>query len=412
MSKPIDVKTAIAIVKQRGFAAVKTFYPVPEVLSALAGTGLQVMTSVPNDRLYDFGKSDAAALGWLDEYIVPHVTRGTNIIAIAVGNELMGPGTGYTLVVPAMEALYRALQTRRLHRRVKVVHPQHMGFLANTYPPSKSVVDPLYVGEMRKMLSFLNRTGSFTVLNCYPFFPFKDAGGKVSYDYAMYRGYKGFYDGRRYYQNLMDAMLDGAVWAFEKLGYPNMPYMIGEAGWPTGGNAAATLLNSKRWTTGFLARANSLRGTPKRPGTPIRAFLFELFDEDLKDTSPGQFELHFGLYYANGTKKYELDVLGTGSNLPPSKPPKMWCVRNPTATDAAVGGGVSWACSKEGGGLDCARVGSKCGAEMKASAVYNAWFQKQGQTSEACNFGGTAQVTMRNPSKGACQLHGRPLGVK
>ncbi|CAI5996457.1 unnamed protein product [Closterium sp. NIES-65] len=412
MSKPIDVKTAIAIVKQRGFAAVKTFYPVPEVLSALAGTGLQVMTSVTNDRLYDFGKSDAAALGWLDEYIVPHVTRGTNIIAIAVGNELMGPGTGYTLVVPAMEALYRALQTRRLHRRVKVVHPQHMGFLANTYPPSKSVVDPLYVGEMRKMLAFLNRTGSFTVLNCYPFFPFKDAGGKVSYDYAMYRGYKGFYDGRRYYQNLMDAMLDGAVWAFEKLGYPNMPYMIGEAGWPTGGNPAATLLNSKRWTTGFLARANSLRGTPKRPGTPIRAFLFELFDEDLKDTTPGQFELHFGLYYANGTKKYELDVLGTGSNLPPSKPPKMWCVRNPTATDAAVGGGVSWACSKGGGGLDCARVGSKCGAEMKATAVYNAWFQKQGQTSEACNFGGTAQVTMRNPSKGACQLHGRPLGVK
>ncbi|CAI5996440.1 unnamed protein product [Closterium sp. NIES-65] len=201
-------------------------------------------------------------------------------------------------------------------------------------------------------------TGYLMVLNCYPFFPFKDANGKVSYDYAMYRGYKGFHDGRCYYQNLMDAMLDGAVWAFEKLGYPDMPYMIGEAGRPT-------LLNSKRWITGFLARTNSLRGTPKRPDMPIRAFLFELFDEDLKDTSR-----------------------------------------------TTVGGRVSWACWKEGGGLDCARVGSKCGAEMKVTAVYNAWFQKQGRTSKACDFGGMAQVTMRSPSKGACQLHGWPLGVK
>eukprot|EP00475_Leptophrys_vorax_P010382 TRINITY_DN16982_c0_g1_i1.p1 TRINITY_DN16982_c0_g1~~TRINITY_DN16982_c0_g1_i1.p1 ORF type:complete len:115 (+),score=5.77 TRINITY_DN16982_c0_g1_i1:30-347(+) len=100
-----------------------------------------------------------------------------------------------------------------------------MGFLRNTYPPSNSEVAPEFQGEVKKMLAFLNRTGSFAVLNCYPFFPYKDANGALSSDYTFYRGYHGFYDRGLYYQNLMDAMLDSALWAFEKLGYPKMPYM-------------------------------------------------------------------------------------------------------------------------------------------------------------------------------------------
>ncbi|CAI5515868.1 unnamed protein product [Closterium sp. Naga37s-1] len=305
--------------------------------------------------------------------------------------------------------------------RMKVVHPQHVGFLWLYPAPSKSVVDPLYVGEMRKMLSFLNRTGerergwrlmgSFTVLNCYPFFLFKDRNGIVSYDYVLSRlktrpsPMIPRFPSPSSHRLLHGAQLlpvlpvQGREWealipfpvpspfltipcapssSFSPPLFPTSLHAVGEAGWPTGGNSAATLLNSKRWTTGFLARANSLRGTPKRPDMSIRAFLFELFDEDLKDTSRAS----------------------------------LSCTLIPTASDVVVGGRVSWACWKGGGGLDCARVGSKCGAEMKATAVYNAWFQKQGQTSEACDFGGTAQVTMRNPSKGACQLHGRLLGVK
>ncbi|CAI5473730.1 unnamed protein product [Closterium sp. Yama58-4] len=287
-SNPVSLTRAVAIIKQRGFSAVKLFQPDPTALNALAASGLQVMTCVPNERLGDFAKSDSAALAWLDANIMPFMSK-TNILAIAVGNEVLSPDNPFLgYVVPAMESLYKALTARKLHRRVKLVTPQHMSFLQDTYPPSSAQVVPSVRDEVTRLLSFLNRTGSYAVLNAYPFFSYLADPVNIPRDFVFFKGGAGSYDdkGRRY-SNMMEATIDAALWSFEKLGFPNMPFVVGETGWPTAGAAIASPSAAKEWNTGLVSFLLSGRGTPKRRNSPIRAYLFEMFDEDRKDTTMG-----------------------------------------------------------------------------------------------------------------------------
>ncbi|CAI5975385.1 unnamed protein product [Closterium sp. NIES-64] len=318
-SNPVSLTRAVSIIKQRGFSAVKLFQPDPTALNALAGSGLEVMTCVPNQLLHNFAKSDSAALAWLDANIKPYMSK-TNILAIAwqVGNEVVSPGNPFLRsVVTAMESLYKALSARKLHRRVKLVTPQHMSFLQDTYPPSSAQVMSSVRSEVTSLLSFLNRTGSYAVLNAYPFFSYLADPANIPRDFVFFKGGAGSYDdkGRRY-SNMMEASIDAALWSFEKLGFPNMPFIVGETGWPTAGAAIASPAAAKEWNTALVSFLLSGRGTPKRRNSPIRAYLFEMFDEDRKDTAMGKFETSWGLCTMQGDPKYSLNVLGGGELLP------------------------------------------------------------------------------------------------
>ncbi|CAI5974160.1 unnamed protein product [Closterium sp. NIES-65] len=329
-SNPVSLTRAVSIIKQRGFSAVKLFQPDPTALNALAGSGLEVMTCVPNQLLHNFAKSDSAALAWLDAKIVPYMAK-TNILAIAVGNEVISPGNPFLRsVVPAMESLYKALSARKLQQRVKVVTPQHMNFLQNAYLPSSTQVVPSVKDEVTRLLSFLKRT-------------------------------------------------------------------VGETGWPTAGAAVASPAAAKEWNTALVLFLLSGRGTPKRRNSPIRAYLFEMFDEDRKSTAMGKFETSFGLCTMQGEAKYPLNVLGGaasggygisggGTSGGSSKnrgggggsgsggTSLEWCVPKSTATKQALSNAVAWACSGSGGGMNCGALMSKCPDSSKAAVVFNEWY--------------------------------------
>ncbi|CAI7895037.1 unnamed protein product [Closterium sp. NIES-54] len=412
-SNPVSLTPAVSIIKQRGFSAVKLFQPDPTALNALAGSGLQVMTCVPNERIGEIAKSDSAALAWLDANIMPFMAK-TNILAIAVGNEVLSPGNPFLRsVVPAMESLYRALTARKLHRRVKLVTPQHMSFLQDTYPPSSAQVMSSVRGEVTSLLSFLNRTGSYAVLNAYPFFSYLGDPANIPRDFVFFKGGAGSYDdkGRRY-GNMMEASIDAALWSFEKLGFPNMPFIVGETGWPTAGAAIASPSAAKEWNTGLVSFLLSGRGTPKRRNSPIRAYLFEMFDEDRKDTTMGAFEASWGLCTMQGDPKYSLNVLGGGGNGSSGGSSKSgggggsssgsggsssggnggtsprWCIPKSSATKQALSNAVAWACSSGGGGMNCGTLMAKCPESSKATVVFNEWYQQERQHPAACDFAG------------------------
>ncbi|CAI5975387.1 unnamed protein product [Closterium sp. NIES-64] len=329
-SNPVSLTRAVSIIKQRGFSAVKLFQPDPTALNALAGSGLEVMTCVPNQLLHNFAKSDSAALAWLDAKTVPYMAK-TNILAIAVGNEVISPGNPFLRsVVPAMESLYKALSARKLQQRVKVVTPQDMNFLQNAYLPSSTQVVPSVKDEVTRLLSFLKRT-------------------------------------------------------------------VGETGWPTAGAAVASPAAAKEWNTALVLFLLSGRGTPKRRNSPIRAYLFEMFDEDRKSTAMGKFETSFGLCTMQGEAKYPLNVLGGaasggygisggGTSGGSSKnrgggggsgsggTSLKWCVPKSTATKQALSNAVAWACSGSGGGMNCGALMSKCPDSSKAAVVFNEWY--------------------------------------
>lgn len=115
------------------------------------------------------------------------------------------------------------------------------------------------------------------------------------------------------YTNLLDQMLDSLIFAMTKLGYPNIRLLITETGWPSSGDIeqpGANIHNAATYNRNLIRRmvAKPPLGTPARPGVVIPTFIFSLFDENQK-TGPGT-ERHWGLFHADGTPIYDIDLTG------------------------------------------------------------------------------------------------------
>lgn len=62
-------------------------------------------------------------------------------------------------VVPGMWALYRALKSQGLEKRIKIQTPQHPGFIAEGLPPSTAYVQPSLKKAFADLLDFVTKTG-------------------------------------------------------------------------------------------------------------------------------------------------------------------------------------------------------------------------------------------------------------
>jgi glucan endo-1,3-beta-glucosidase 5/6 len=219
-------------------------------------------------------------------------------------------------------------------------------------------------------------------------------------------------DGGVTYQNTFDANHDTLVAALRRNGFGNVSVVVGEVGWPTDGDASASIDYARRFNQGFLAHVASGQGTPLRPG-PLDAYLFSLVDEDRKSIQPGNFERHWGLFYYDGTPKYPLSLGGNASTLMmrPARGvkylDKKWCVLKTSANlaDQKVGDSVGYAC----GLADCTSLGYKTScagldAKGNVSYAYNMYYQTMDQDDRACDFNGLATTTSVDPSAGTCRF--------
>ncbi|KAJ4811391.1 hypothetical protein LUZ62_023957 [Rhynchospora pubera] len=84
-----------------------------------------------------------------------------------------------------------------------------------------------------------------------------------------------------------------------------------------------------------------------------------------------------------------------------------WCVAHPSATQSDLQIALDWACGL--GATDCAALqpGGACYQPdtllSHASYAFNSYYQQNGNSDIACNFGGTATIIMRDPSYGSCK---------
>ncbi|CAM8915388.1 unnamed protein product [Rhodiola kirilowii] len=83
-----------------------------------------------------------------------------------------------------------------------------------------------------------------------------------------------------------------------------------------------------------------------------------------------------------------------------------WCVAVPGASQADLQNALDWACGL--GMADCRPIqqGGSCfdpdTLMSHASYAFNYYYQQNGNSDIACNFGGTATLTKINPSYGNC----------
>ncbi|KAJ7548177.1 hypothetical protein O6H91_07G001200 [Diphasiastrum complanatum] len=288
------------------------------VLTAFANTGIRLTICVPNDQIALIGSDHAAGEAWIQANVLQYLPS-TSITTIAVGNEVLTSGSDNAVIaslVPAMQNIHTALVTAGLDRFIKVSTSHSLDVLGSRFPPSAASFSSQWSQSiMQPMLDFLSTTGSFYMLNMYPYLVYQEERSKgVPLDYALIRP-SGFFkldtlNGIRYV-SMFDEIVDAVVSAMADLGHGELPIVVSETGWPTVGDESevgASIENAVTYNTNLVSRINQNPpvGTQLKPGMPLQAFIFALFNEDQK---PGPAsERNWGLFYPNMAPVYGIDL--------------------------------------------------------------------------------------------------------
>ncbi|KAG2661857.1 glucan endo-1,3-beta-glucosidase 11-like [Panicum virgatum] len=432
----------VQLLKQQGITQVKLYDTDPTVLRALANTGIKVVVALPNEQLAAAASRASYALLWVRRNVAAYYPA-TQIQGIAVGNEVFATAKNVTAqLVPAMVNVHAALARLNLDKAVKVSSPIALTALATSYPSSAGAFrEDLAQPVMKPLLDFLAQTGSYLMVNAYPFFAYSGNAGDISLDYALFRPNDGVQDpgnGLKYY-SLLDAQLDAVFAAVSRLGnYNGVRVVVSETGWPSKGDASevgASAANAAAYN-GNLARRvlSGNAGTPRRPDADIDVYLFALFNENQK---PGPTsERNYGVFYPNQQKVYDVEfVLGGGggaagggsqgsgglgwqenggpaSGNPPSgvkvTTGEAWCVANAMVGEQRLQAALNYACGE--GGADCKAIqpGAACFEPntmvAHASYAFNDYYQRKGRSIGTCDFAGAAHVVNQAPKMGKCDL--------
>lgn len=295
----------------------------PDILSAFANSGVELIVTVENEKLGQL-MDPQQALQWVTSRIKPYVPA-TKITGIAVGNEVF-TGSDMSLfdnLVPAMVSIQRALTQLGLQQYIQVSTPSSLAVLANSYPPSEGAFTPELIPIMTQLLQFLSATRSPFWINAYPYFAYKDSPSKISIDYALFNPNSGMIDPHTnmHYDNMLYAQVDAVIFAMARLGYGGIEVRVSETGWPSRGDSdevGATPQNAAIYNRNLLKRQMIGEGTPLRPKMRLEAYLFALFNEDQK---PGPTsERNYGLFQPDGTMAYNvgLSAMSTSTSTTPS----------------------------------------------------------------------------------------------
>uniref|UniRef100_A0A0D9WQW0 glucan endo-1,3-beta-D-glucosidase n=1 Tax=Leersia perrieri TaxID=77586 RepID=A0A0D9WQW0_9ORYZ len=286
----------------------------PQVLAAFAGTGIELIVTVPNDLVQPMASSPAQALQWVTSSVRPYFPA-TRVTGIAVGNEVFTDDDEAlkASMVPAMRNLHAALAQMGMDGYVHVSTANSLAVLASSYPPSQGSFTPEVAPLMAQFLKFLAETNAPFWINAYPYFAYKDDPTRVSLDYALSNPYHvGAIDPytRLQYTSMLYAQVDAVSFAAARLGYNNIPVYVSETGWPSKGDAnevGATVENARAYNRNLLIRQAANEGTPLRPRQRLEVYLFALFNEDMK---PGPTsERNYGLYQPNGQMVYNVGLV-------------------------------------------------------------------------------------------------------
>ncbi|XP_042477432.1 glucan endo-1,3-beta-glucosidase 5-like [Macadamia integrifolia] len=403
----------VDLLKENKIPKVKLFDADPNALSALMGTRIEVMVGIPNEMLSILSSSPNVADLWVRQKLSRYLVKGgVNIRYIAVGNEpflTSYSGQFQSYVVPALLNLQQSLVKENLANFIKLVVPCNADAYESSLP-SQGAFRPELTQIMTQLVSFLNSIGSPFVVNIYPFLSLY-GNSDFPEDYAFFDGTShSVTDGQNVYSNAFDGNFDTLVASLNRIGYGQMPIVIGEIGWPTDGVLSANLTAARAFNQGLVNHVLSNRGTPLRPGVPpMDVYLFGLLDEGAKSVLPGNFERHWGIFSFDGQAKYPLK-LGLGSGLLKNAKdvqyfPSRWCVANPSMDLSGVANHFKLACSV----ADCTTLnsGGSCngiGAKGKISYAFNSYYQLQKQNERSCDFDGLGMVTFLDPSVGECRF--------
>ncbi|KAI3910676.1 hypothetical protein MKW92_004277 [Papaver armeniacum] len=418
MPNPTQV---VQLLKAQQIRHVRLYDADRAMLLALAKTGIRVTVSVPNNELLGVGQSNATAANWVARNVVAHYPA-TNITAIAVGSEILTvlPNAAPVLV-SAMTYLHSALLASNLDKQIKVSTPLSSSIILDSFPPSQAFFNRSWDPVLVPMLKFLQQTGSYLMLNVYPYYDYMQSNNVIPLDYALFRPLppnKEAVDSNTllHYTNVFDAVIDAAYFAMAYLNITNVPIVVTESGWPSKGDASepgATIDNANTYNSNLIRHVLNNTGTPKHPGVAVSTYLYELYNEDLRPGSVS--EKNWGLFDANGVPIYIMRLTGSGSVLANDTTNQTYCVARDGADQKMLQAALDWACGQ--GKVDCSAMlqGQPCyepdTVAAHATYAFDTYYHENGMGPGTCDFNGVASITTTNPSHGTCLYAGSKNGT-
>ncbi|GAB2228653.1 hypothetical protein Droror1_Dr00022775 [Drosera rotundifolia] len=409
MPNPTQV---VALLKSQIIGHVRLFDADSAMLLALANSGIEVIVSVPNDQLLGIGQSNSTAANWVARNIVAHVPA-TNITAVAVGSEVLSAiPNAAPVLVSAMKFIHAALVAANLDSQIKVSTPHSSSIILDSFPPSQAFFNKTWDPVMVPLLKFLQSTGSYLMLNVYPYYDYMQSNGVIPLDYALFRPLppnKEAVDANTllHYTNVFDAVVDAAYFSMSYLNFTNVPVVVTETGWPSKGDSSepdATIDNADTYNSNLIRHVLNNTGTPKHPGIPVSTFIYELYNEDLR---PGSIsEKNWGLFDASGAPVYTLHLTGSGTVFANDTTNQTYCVAEDGVDQKLLQAGLDWACGP--GSVDCSPLlqGQPCyvpdTVAAHASYAFDTYYHQTGMAPGSCYFNGVATITTTNPSHGSC----------
>lgn len=90
---PLPPKKVVAMLKENGFKKVKLFDAEPSMMDALAGSGLEVMVGIPNDKLSELASDYGSAKAWVKHNVTSYLYDG----GVAIKYEFINCFNGMSL---------------------------------------------------------------------------------------------------------------------------------------------------------------------------------------------------------------------------------------------------------------------------------------------------------------------------
>ncbi|XP_047966277.1 glucan endo-1,3-beta-glucosidase 2-like [Salvia hispanica] len=406
----------VALLKAQQLRNVRLYDADRGMLLALANTGIRVAITVPNDQLLGIGQSNSTAANWVAQNVVAHYPA-TNITTICVGSEVLtAMPNAAPVLITALKYIQSALVASNLARQIKVSTPLSSTMILDSFPPSKAFFNQTWNPVLVPMLKFLQSTGSYFMLNVYPYFDYIQSNGVIPLDYALFKplpANKEAVDSNTllHYTNVFDAMVDAAYFAMADLNVTNVPVLVTESGWPSKGDSNepdANAENANTYNSNLIRHVLKKTGTPKHPSIAVSTYIYELYNEDMKEGPLS--EKNWGLFDSDGKPIYILRLTDSGSVLTNDTTNQTYCSAKPGVDSKMLQAALDWACGP--GKVDCAPLlqGQACyepdNVAAHATYAFDTYYHQMGRAPGSCDFNGVATITTTNPSHGSCIFPG------
>ncbi|KAL6839467.1 hypothetical protein ACP4OV_030737 [Aristida adscensionis] len=327
----------VALLRASKIRNVKIYDADHSVLDAFRGSGLNLVIAIPNELLKDMAANESRSIDWLNQNVQPYIAQ-TRIVGITVGNEVLGgqDPSLYQPLVDAVKNVYNGLKGFHLESKIELFTPHSENVFANSYPPSACVFKEELMAYMKPLLDFFSMTGSPFYVNAYPFLAYISDPEHIDINYALFKPNPGIVDPNNslHYDNMFDAQVDAAYAALQAAGYNNMEVRVAETGWASSGGqneAGASSENARTYNFNLRKRLFLRKGTPLKPKIPVKAYIFALFNENLKPGAGS--ETHYGLFLPDGRISYDIGYKGL---LPSSASSTMLSIKKIRAGDWIV----------------------------------------------------------------------------